>query len=223
MMESLSRARAILGEEASERLSKLRVLLVGVGGVGSWCAEALVRTGLKNLILMDDDIIVESNVNRQSMATCKTIGAAKVEAMEQRLRDLSPDCRVQALKRRFERAEQLDEFAVDLVIDAIDDVSGKAQLILGAAARGLPIISSMGAALRFDPTKVKVSRFEKVEGDGLARALRNRFRKLKATPRPWKCVWSSEAPISSEERGSLMQVTAAFGLAIASEVVNFCR
>ena len=137
-----------------KRLAEARVLVVGVGGVGSWCAEALVRTGLGHITLVDDDTIAESNVNRQCPATAETVGRPKVEAMAERLRAINPQADVTAKCERFEGVGKFDAG-----VDAIDSVDCKAELILGATEAGVPIVSSMCAALRFDPTKVKVTRF----------------------------------------------------------------
>ena len=240
--EFFSRSEALLGEAGMKRLADARVLVVGVGGVGSWCAEALVRTGLGHITLMDDDVVVESNVNRQCPATAATVGRAKVEAMAERLRAISPGCEVEARNSRFSSAASFSSLAsFDLIVDAIDSVDCKAELILGATEAGVPIVSSMGAALRLDPTKVKVTRFEKVEGDGLARALRQRFKKLGRFPKGrFTCVWSGEHPILNTEtqrhreeeensvppclcvknKGSLMPVTATFGMCLASEAIK---
>ena len=228
--EFFSRSEALLGAETMKRLAEARVLVVGVGGVGSWCAEALVRTGLGHITLVDDDVVAESNVNRQCPATAATVGRAKVEAMAERLRAINPDCEVEARNSRFSSAASISSLSsFDLIIDAIDSVDCKAELILGATAAGVPIVSSMGAALRIDPTKVKVTRFEKVEGDGLARALRQRFKKIGRFPKgTFNCVWSGEAPVTApvaetatvRPKGSLMQVTAVFGMCLASEAIK---
>ena len=240
--EKFARSEALLGSEAVARLKAARVLVVGVGGVGSWCAEALVRTGLGHITLVDDDVVAESNVNRQCPATAATVGRAKVEAMAERLRAINPDCEITALKERFTSTVNLNlQPQPSLVVDAIDSVDCKAELILGAMEAGVPIVSSMGAALRLDPTKVKVTRFEKVEGDGLARALRQRFKKLGRFPSAkFSCVWSGEQPILNTEtqrhregtensvpqclcvknKGSLMPVTATFGMCLASEAIK---
>ena len=221
------------------RLKAARVFVVGVGGVGSWCAEALVRTGVGQITIMDDDVVAESNVNRQCPATAATVGRPKVEAMAERLRAINPDCEIAALKERFTSTVNLNlQPQPSLVVDAIDSVDCKAELILGATEAGVPIVSSMGAALRLDPTKVKVTRFEKVEGDGLARALRQRFKKLGRFPKgKFSCVWSSESPVGrsvpdrrgaqgtarptiGEGKGSLMPVTATFGMCLASETIR---
>lgn len=231
MSESFSRSEALLGEEAMKRLAEARVLVVGVGGVGSWCAEALVRTGLGHIAIVDDDLVAQSNVNRQCPATAKTIGRAKVEAMAERLKEINPGCEVESRNSRFFSAASIPGFSgFSLVVDAIDSVDCKAELILGATEAGVPLVSSMGAALRLDPTKVKVTRFEKVEGDGLARALRQRFKKLGRFPAAkFACVWSSESPViracghsnvRTSSKGSLMQVTAVFGMCLASEAIR---
>lgn len=201
------------------RLAKSHILVAGVGGVGSWCAEALVRTGVGAITIVDDDVVAESNVNRQCPATMRTLGRQKVEVMAERLREINPSCEVRPVCKRLEGYEI--GLGGDVVVDAIDDVGAKAELILGATAAGVPIVSSMGAALRTDPTKVRITKFEKVEGDGLARALRQRFKRLERWPeKKFSCVWSEEQAKECEERGSLMMVTAAFGMCLAAEVVR---
>lgn len=225
-----------MGGEAMTRLAASTVLVVGVGGVGSWCAEALARTGVGHLVLMDDDLIAESNVNRQCPATAKTIGRPKVEVMAERLREINSAVEVHALSLRYPCLPSPSNFSSlprhpDLVIDAIDSVDCKARLLLDAFAGGIPVVSSMGAALRTDPTSVRVTRFEKVEGDGLARALRQRFKKLGEWPGHFSCVWSSEpVRVQSEQsdcqgnrtiaKGSLMTVTATFGMCLAAEAIK---
>ncbi len=201
----------------------MRVAVVGVGGVGSWCAEALLRTGIHHLALMDDDIVAPSNVNRQCPATSRTIGRAKVDVMRERLLEVNPAADVIAVNGRYERGLPCGG-AVDAIVDAIDSVPCKAELILSATAAGIPIFSSMGAALRLDPTKVSVRRFDRIAGDGLARALRQRFRKLGRFPAtPFTCVTTDELPMRRPDlttKGSLMPVTAAFGMALAAEVIK---
>ena len=257
--EKFARSEALLGGEAMARLKAARVLVVGIGGVGSWCAEALVRTGLGRITLVDDDVVAESNVNRQCPATAATVGQPKVEAMAERLKAINPGCEVMGMNNRYplscssdlssehrsiRPSDHVRNFSLsdyDLVVDAIDSVDCKAELILGATEAGVPLVSSMGAALRLDPTKVKVTRFEKVEGDGLARALRQRFKKMGRFPKgKFSCVWSGERPILNTEtqrhregtensvprclcvknKGSLMPVTATFGMCLASEAIK---
>lgn len=229
-MIDLSRSAALLGADAMARLAAARVLVVGVGGVGSWCAEALARTGVGRLALVDDDIVAPSNVNRQCPATARTLGRPKVEAMRERLLEINPDGDFAAACGRYPATTpglRLEDF--DVVVDAIDSVDCKAELILAATAAGVPLLSSMGAARRLDPTKVVVRRFDKVEGDGLARALRQRFRKLGRWPaRQFDCACSTEplrpmpsaAPGEPSPKGSLMPVTCAFGMALAARAVG---
>ena len=228
-MPDLSRASALLGDVAMARLAASRVAVVGVGGVGSWCAEALVRTGVGSLTLVDDDVVAPSNLNRQCPATAAAIGRRKTEAMRERLLSINPEARVEALAARYPGGMPA-EFSLagfDCVVDAIDSVDAKAELVLAATGAGVPIVSSMGAALRLDPTKVVVRRFDRVVGDGLARALRRRFKRLgRRPPAPFACVCSLEVPMRTEAssghggRGSVMQVTCAFGMALAAEVVS---
>ena len=254
MSAYFDRSEALLGSEAMRRLASAHVLVVGVGGVGSWCAEALVRTGVGHVTLVDDDAVAESNVNRQCPATAKTVGRPKVEVMAERLSEINPVAEVKAVVGRYPQGSAVGEglWTLDLrqrqnrgrvvVVDAIDSVDCKAQLILDAFAADVPIVSSMGAALRTDPTKVRVVRFDKVEGDGLAKALRNRFRKLGQWPGKFPCVCSVE-PVPGGRclvpgvavhgnrtieqsnnrtipKGSLMPVTATFGMCLASEAIR---
>lgn len=222
-MVDFSRSVALLGEDAFDRLAHLRVAVVGVGGVGSWCAEALLRTGVRNLTLMDDDVVAPSNINRQCPATAHTMGRLKVEVMRERLLEINPDATVEAVPSRYTGGLPCGG-AVDVIVDAIDSVDCKAELILAATAAGIPLFSSMGAALRLDPTKVMVQRFDRIAGDGLARALRQRFRKMGRFPAAkFKCVTTSELPLRRPDlktKGSLMPVTAAFGMALAAEVMK---
>ena len=226
----LSRSAALLGEGTMARLASARVAVIGVGGVGSWCAEALGRTGVGHLTLVDDDVVAPSNVNRQCPATAKTVGRPKVEALRERLLEIDPEGDVVAVNGRYPggvASLRLGDF--DCIVDAIDSVDCKAELILAATEQGVPIVSSMGAARRLDPTKVVVRCFDKVEGDGLARALRQRFKKLGRFPAAkFMCATSTEPlqPIdagASVAKGSIMPVTCAFGMALASSVLFHIR
>jgi tRNA A37 threonylcarbamoyladenosine dehydratase len=222
-MIDFSRSQALLGKRAMARLAAAKVLLVGCGGVGGWCAEALVRTGVGHLTLVDDDKVAPSNLNRQCPATSGNIGKVKVEAMRERLISINPGAEITALDRRYPACgDRPDLKGFDVVIDAIDSVDCKARLILDALDSSVPVISSMGAALRFDPSAVRVSRFEKVEGDGLAKALRRRFKLLGVRPGRFPAVWSTEMPYRTEcaVKGSLMQVVAVFGVTLASECIK---
>lgn len=227
MNERFSRTEELLGTRTMELISSRKVLIAGIGGVGSWCAEALARTGFRNITLVDGDCIDITNINRQAPAVQSTIGLPKTRAMRNRLLDINPEANITALPLRFS-AETLDAFnlsACDIVIDAIDSVRDKALLINTAldTAR-VRLFSSMGAALRFDPSRVKSSPFKKVTGDGLAKALRAQFKKTGSpVNRDFICVWSDEPPAEIKIRASLMPATAAFGLKLAALAVDACR
>lgn len=224
--DPFARSAALLGDEVMARLRRMHVAVVGVGGVGSWCAEALARTGVGRLTLFDGDAVAISNLNRQCEAAADTVGERKVSAMLSRLLAVAPGCEVTAVDRRIGGFADLeaDRYRYDFIVDAIDDVAAKAELILGATEAGVPIVSSMGAARRTDPTRVELRRFDKVEGDALARALRQRFRKLNRFPAvKFECAVSSEPPAAIDCLGSVMPVTCAFGMALASAVIAGAR
>ena len=216
------RTELLLGAEAMRALAEARVLLVGVGGVGSWCAEALVRTGIGHLAIVDADRVCASNVNRQLMATPRTVGEPKVEVLARRLREISPSAAITSVAGIYSAdtaaSFRLEEYGY--VVDAIDSVADKVHLIRHTLSiPTVTLFSSMGAARKLNPLRIRTSEFWKVLGDGLARALRNRFRKTGEFPcRKFTCVWSDEPPRA--EGGTVMHVTAAFGLALASLVVR---
>lgn len=227
MEDFFSRSEALLGAEAMIALAEKRVILFGVGGVGSWCAEALVRTGLKHLTIVDDDTVQPSNLNRQLPATRDTIGRAKVEVLRERLLSINPEAEIIALRQRYTEEQSFDFqlSTFDFVVDAIDSVNDKADLLINATRAGVRVLSSMGAALRLNPTRVRVSALDRVSGDGLARALRQRFKKIGQWPaHSIRCVWSEEQPMrmanGERTKGSLMPVTATFGCTLASLVIN---
>lgn len=196
------RTELLLGVDNLLKLSAVRVLIFGLGGVGSWCAECLVRSGIRHITIVDSDRICVTNCNRQLMATSKSIGQVKVEALRERLLEINPDAEIIAYQKIYE-ASTADEFEMekyDFIIDAIDSLSEKADLILRATAlpKHITFISSMGAALRKDPFLVRKSEFWKIKGDGLARALRNKFKKQKLFPkRKFYCVYSEETPMKN--------------------------
>lgn len=232
----LLRANLLMGSETMARLTERRVILFGVGGVGSWCAECLVRTGIRHLTIVDSDLVCISNCNRQLMATSRTVNKVKVEVLRDRLLELNPDVEITCLQKRYNEETSasfhLEEF--DYVIDAIDSVRDKAHLILTVTSikQGPKLFSSMGAALRLDPLRVTRAEFWNVKGDALARALRDRFKRNKTFPaRKFQCVYSEEQPLRNlgcasgdagqeHPNGSLVQVTAVFGFALASMVIN---
>lgn len=224
MDDFYSRSEALLGADTMQMLRTKRVILFGVGGVGSWAAECLIRTGLTHLTLVDGDTVQPSNLNRQLPATRDTLGLPKVEALKARLLTLNPEAEIVALQTMVNgewlEANGLDGY--DYLIDAIDSVNDKTDLILYASrVRAMKTYSSMGAALRFDPTQVTVGELMSIQGDALAKAVRARMKRLDRHPnKKIRCVYSTEQAQKCETRGSLMQVTAAFGLTLAGLVIN---
>ena len=197
------RSELLLGDEAMRSIAEKRVIIFGVGGVGSWCAESLVRSGIRQLTIVDSDRVCITNINRHLMATSKTVGQVKVDVLKERLLSINPSAEITAIQQIFtdETAESFHLDTYDYIIDAIDSLKDKALLILMAtslpADRGdrapAKFFSSMGAALKLDPTRIKTAEFWKVQGDPLARALRNRFKRNKVFPkRKFQCVYSDE-------------------------------
>ena len=224
------RNELLLGSETMERIAQKRVIIFGVGGVGSWCAESLVRSGISRLTIVDSDRVSVTNINRQLMATTKTVGQVKVDTLKERLLSINPKAEITALQQVFseETAERFQLDTYDYIIDAIDSLKDKATLILLACQQHAKLFSSMGAALKLDPTRIKVTEFWKVKGDPLARALRNRFKKDKTFPkRKFLCIYSDELlknqmPVDPEDRGngSIVHITAIFGLMLAGLVIQ---
>ena len=189
------RSELLLGEDVMNRIACARVIVFGVGGVGSWCAESLVRSGIKHLTIVDSDRVCITNINRQLMATSETIGHVKVDALKTRLLSINPSAEITALQKIFneETAEDFHIGDYDYIIDAIDSLKDKALLILMACQTQARLFSSMGAALKMDPMRIRVSEFWKVQGDPLARALRKKFKSQGQFPkRKFKCVFSDE-------------------------------
>lgn len=239
-----SRTELLLGTHNLKSIQQAKVLIFGVGGVGSWCAEALVRSGVRNLTIVDSDLICITNCNRQLMATSKTVGQVKVEALRNRLLEINPDANIIALQKIYE-AETAESFHMeqyDYIVDAIDSLKEKADLILRATAlpKHVTLVSSMGAALRRDPFLVRKAEFWKIKGDPLARAIRNKFKRGKQFPsRKFLCVYSEEPPMhnlgvnkesdtsgslwnstKAQINGSLCHITSTFGNAIAGIIIN---
>ena len=179
-----NRSERLLGADTMDLLAEKRVIIFGVGGVGSWCAESLVRSGIKHLTIVDSDRVCITNVNRQIMATMKTIGMVKVEALKERLLSINPKADITAMQKIYTESTA-DEFGIenyDYIVDAIDSLQDKALLILNACRTKAKFFSSMGAALKMDPTKVAVAEFWKVKGCPLGAALRRKFKKQHIFP-----------------------------------------
>lgn len=189
------RTELLVGTSAAETIGNMRVIIFGVGGVGSWCAESLVRSGIRHLTIVDSDRVCVTNINRQLMATTETVGQVKVEALKKRLLSINPTAEITALQQIY-CADTAESFGIenyDYVVDAIDSLENKAHLILHACSTGATFFSSMGAALKMDPLKIDVAEFWKVKGCPLGAALRRKFKKAKTFPaKKFKCVYSEE-------------------------------
>lgn len=219
-----SRTLPLIGTEGLDALAKARVILFGCGGVGGWTAEVLIRSGVRNLTLVDKDVVEPSNFNRQLVATIPFLEKPKVDALKERLLSINPEAKIQTLYKAF-TASTAEDFALEehhVVLDAIDSVADKALLIRRCSEiPSVTLFSAMGAARRLDPLQVCVTEFSKVKGCPLARALRTRFKKENTWPtRKFLCVWSTETPVLNSEKGSLAPVVGTFGMALASLAIN---
>ena len=226
--EQLSRTALLLGDDAVERLSQARVAVFGVGGVGGFAAEALARSGIGALDLIDGDVVSLSNLNRQIIALHSTVGKAKTEVMAQRIQDIDPDIRLTLHTCFFtpENAGDFDFTQYDYIIDAVDMVTAKIQLAVQAQAAGVPMISCMGAGNKLDPSAFEVSDLYKTSVCPLARVMR---RELKVRGiRKLKVVYSKEEPRKVDGPtengrhipGSIAFVPSAAGLVLAGEVIR---
>ena len=234
MKDQFSRTALLMGSDAVDRLGKCRAALFGVGGVGGFAAEAMVRAGLGGIDLFDDDVVCASNLNRQIVALHSTLGRPKVEVMRERLLDINPD--VDAVARRMfympERADEIEWERYDYIVDCIDTVTAKLDLIVQAARRGIPIISAMGAGNKLDPTAFEVADISKTSVCPLARVMRQELRKrgvehLKVVysrepARVPKSEESAEAPQAGRRStpGSVSFCPSVAGLILAGKVVK---
>ncbi len=177
MNQRFTRTAMLLGAETVENLRQKHVAVFGIGGVGSFCAEALARAGVGSLTLVDDDTVSVSNLNRQLVALHSTVGKPKTEVMAARIHDIAPDCRIQIITKRYE-AHCREEFFTDydFIADAIDSVACKTDLIATALERNIPIISAMGTGNKLDPTKFVITDLSKTSGCPLARVMRRELK-----------------------------------------------
>lgn len=246
MPDQFSRTQLLYGREAMQRFASCRVAVFGIGGVGGYVVEALARTGIGALDLIDDDKVCLTNLNRQITATRSTVGKYKVDVAEERIKDIYPECRVKTYKTFYlpETAGQFDMREYDYVVDAIDTVTGKLAIIGNAQKAGVPVISSMGAGNKVDPSAFEVADIYETSVCPLAKVMRRECRKRGI--RALKVVYSKEEPVRpledmfiscrqqcicppgtdrkcTERRdipGSTAFVPSAAGLIIAGEVIN---
>jgi tRNA A37 threonylcarbamoyladenosine dehydratase len=236
--ELLKRTQLLLGDASMRKMRTVRVIIFGVGGVGSWCAESLIRSGIRHLTLVDSDVVCTSNINRQLMATTKTVGRVKVDVMKERLLEINPAAEIEVLQQIYSKETStsfgLNEY--DYIIDAIDSLEHKVHLIQTATRTKAVFFSSMGAALKMDASKIKVDEFWKVKGCPLGAALRSRLKKSGELPaKKFCCVFSEERLINrgqeyasaetdtfrkAQINGTLAHTTAIFGFTLAGLVVQ---
>ena len=236
-----SRTALLLGDDVMDVLGRVRVIIFGVGGVGSWCAEGLVRSGITHLTLVDSDTVSTSNINRQLMATTRSVGQVKVEALKQRLLEINPNAEITAIQRAYneETAESFAMETYDYILDAIDSLKEKADLILRGTRTPAVFFSSMGAALKVNPQGVKVAEFWNVRGCPLGAAIRKKYKQNHSWPgHKFRCVYGEEvlpnrgkalaADASNSEwdgrkaqiNGTTAHITALFGMTLAGLVIE---
>lgn len=228
MKEQFKRTELIFSKENMEKLYNSKVIVFGVGGVGGHLVEALARSGVGHIAIVDFDDVEITNINRQLVALHSTIGRSKVEVLKERLLDINPDIKVEAIHKFYlpENENEFDLSKYDYVVDAVDNMSAKIGLILHANKENVPIISAMGAGNKVNPTMLEVSDIYKTSVDPLAKILRHELKKRGITH--LKVVYSKEEPIKVEEynekkraiTGSTSFVPPTMGLIIASEVIK---
>ncbi len=240
MLEQFSRTQMLIGKEGIEKLNHVKVAIFGIGGVGSYVVEALARAGVQNLVLVDNDTVCQSNLNRQLIATVHTIGKPKVEVAKQRILEINPEAKVETYQEFFMPSTKgiLDN-TVDYIIDSIDTVTAKIELVVRANTLNIPIISCMGTGNKLDPTKFEVADIYKTSVCPLAKVMRKELRERKIEK--LKVVYSKEEPIKLVEGeneeimqkqanskrqvpGSISFVPSVAGLIIAGEVIkDICK
>lgn len=221
MSDRLHRTRLLFGDAGIEKLQKANVMIVGCGAVGSFAVEALARAGVGNLIIIDSDVIEESNINRQIFATDTTIGLPKVDVARARIHDINPDIHVTAIQTFFDDTTELN-VTPDFVIDAIDTVPSKIALYKWCVARNIPFISSMGAARKTNPSCIKIAKLSKTTVCPLAAKIRKMVRDAKLPD--FDVVYSTEPAAPTDAArvfGSIVTVTGIFGLMAANHAINY--
>ncbi|MBR2106001.1 MAG: tRNA threonylcarbamoyladenosine dehydratase [Treponema sp.] len=221
MKEQFSRTAQLLGNENVEKLFDKHVIVFGVGGVGGYVVEALARSGIGKISIVDNDVVNESNINRQIIALHSTVGMQKVEVLKNRILDINPKCQVFVHNQFFlpENSNDFDFSIYDYVVDAVDTVTAKLEIIKKSKESNVPVISSMGTGNKLNPMGFKVSDISKTKVCPLARVMRNELKKRGISK--VKCVYSEENPvIQTQTPASVAFVPSVAGLLIASEVIK---
>ena len=223
MLNQFSRSQLLLGEDSMRKLSEAKVAIFGIGGVGGYTAESLARTGIGSFVLIDDDKVCLTNINRQIIATHRTLDMYKVEVMRDCILDINPDAQVEVRKCFYlpENAHEFDFSEYSYVVDAVDTVTAKLEIITQAKKSNVPVISCMGAGNKLDPTKFQVADIYKTSMCPLAKVIRHECRKRGI--RELKVVYSTEQPVKPAERGvpgSVAFVPSVAGLIAGGEVIR---
>ena len=221
MKEQFCRTTQLLGNENVEKLFDRHVIVFGVGGVGGYVVEALARSGVGKISIVDNDVVNESNINRQIIALLSTVGMQKVEVLKNRILDINPECQVFVHNQFFlpENSNDFDFSIYDYVVDAVDTVTAKLEIIKKSKESNVPVISSMGTGNKLNPMGFKVSDISKTKVCPLARVMRNELKKRGISK--VKCVYSEENPvIQTQTPASVAFVPSVAGLLIASEVIK---
>lgn len=225
-LNQFSRAELLIGKDGIEKLKKAKIAILGIGGVGSYTVEGLARAGIENFILVDNDIVSLTNINRQIIATHKTIGMPKVEVAKQRILEINPNANVEIYQQLFmPETEGILTEDIDYIIDCVDTVTAKIELVMRANKLNIPIISCMGTGNKLDPTRFEVTDISKTSVCPLAKVIRKELKNRGI--RKLKVIYSKEEPIkiieSTEEKvkaGSISFVPSVAGLIIAGEVIK---
>lgn len=224
MEEQFARTEQLIGTQALEKLKKSKVAIFGIGGVGSYTAEALTRAGIGHLVLIDKDCIELSNINRQIHATHHTVGKPKVEVMKQRLQEINPKIKVETHSICYlpQTQDKIINSSFDYVVDAVDMVTAKIEIIINAKKQGVPVISCMGTGNKLDPTKFQVTDITKTSVCPLAKVMRKELKKREISD--VKVVFSTEEPIKNQAGqtppASISFVPSVAGLIMAAEVIK---
>lgn len=198
------RTELLLGKDRMDSISQQNVIIFGIGGVGSWCAESLVRTGIRKLTIVDSDRVCITNINRQIHATTLTVGEVKTEVLKKRLLEINPHAEITALQKIYSK-DNFEQFNLDIfdyIVDAIDSLENKIHLIRSATKTNARFFSSMGASLKVDPTRISVAEFWKVDGCPLGAMLRKKIRKGDLPAKKFMCVYSNEVLENKGENAS---------------------
>ena len=231
MNNQFDRLKRLTTDDGYKLIKRTSVIIIGLGGVGSWCAESLIRSGIESLTIVDSDTICETNINRQVQATTKTVGENKATTLKNRLHEINPNANVTAITKRYnsDTADEFDFSKFNYTIDAIDSLSSKVELLTNATKSTTTLFSSLGAALKLDPSRIKTASIWETKGCRLGRFVRKRLRRRGVT-KNFTAVYSDEqlpstqsleATTSTERvNGSIIHITAIFGFTLSSLIIN---